>query len=227
MTPTLNRVMKAASRLWRFIAPPWPLSRHYHGLKVYFNLRDHSSYWLRSRKGLENCEPAFNLTQHFHGRIWDVGANVGLFSLRAAQYGAKVIAFDISPEALKLLKRSADANLLDIRPVPRAFSTSHFFYQPPTSSHPENAISSRTDTPAPVESITYLDAEKEFGTPHLIKMDIEGHEEAFLRDQDFKKWILDRHVIWLLEIHKPEFRSLLWTDVPMQIVDEAHVLINK
>lgn len=38
--------------------------------------------------------------------LWDVGANVGLFSLYAASYGTKVIAFEPSPLNLEILSRN-------------------------------------------------------------------------------------------------------------------------
>ena len=57
-------------------------------------------------------------------------------------------------------------------------------------------------------------------------MDIEAHEEAFLRSMEFKDWIVANKVALVIELHKAEFWDLLWKDVPTTRLSENLVLIQ-
>jgi FkbM family methyltransferase len=171
-------------------------------------------------------EPIFDVIPKPPGRIWDVGSNVGIFSLKAAQMGHAVVAFDISGKALRLLKRAADSNRFSVTAVPRAFSVETFSYRAPDSCMADNRVAA-AGTEAPERSITYLEAAESLGgTPQLIKMDIEGGEEAFLDSADFRKWLLSNRIAWVVELHRPEFVKKLWRDVPVRMLDAGHCLIN-
>jgi hypothetical protein len=62
--------------------------------------------------------------------------------------------------------------------------------------------------------MTYKEAAAQFGVPKVIKMDIEGHEEVFLKSAEFKDWLLRNKVALVMEIHRPEFWDLIWKDIP-------------
>jgi hypothetical protein len=57
-------------------------------------------------------------------------------------------------------------------------------------------------------------------------MDIEGGEGEFLRSEEFKHWIRDNRICWLLELHSQVSPDLLWDDIPRIELDTKHVLIQ-
>lgn len=215
----------ALARLWHRWAPSFPVRRTVFGFAIHYDFRDHPYYWISSRKHLETMEPIFDLLPREPCALWDVGSNVGIFSLRATQLGHRATAFDISTKALGLLARSAKANGFDIRTVPRALGTTKFSYQPPDSSNADNRLVAASG--GPVTSLTFAEAAREYGTPGLIKMDIEGGETEFLKCREFKDWIVGNRILWIVEMHTPEAWQNLWTDVPNRKLDEAHCVINE
>jgi FkbM family methyltransferase len=50
--------------------------------------------------------------------VWDIGANMGLFSFAAAALGAEVLALEAGPRLAALLRRSAQLNGLPVTVVP-------------------------------------------------------------------------------------------------------------
>ena len=114
------------------------------------------------------------------GVVWDVGANVGFYSLLAARKAAKVIAFEPLPENLAYLHRHVELNRLEerIEVCPAAASdhngTGLFSVVPGNPS--EGSL--RPYGTLPVRTVR-LDS---LGTvPDLIKIDVEGNEHEVLR----------------------------------------------
>ena len=194
------------------------------GLTMYFDFKDNAIWWASDAAKLEQDEKAWDLLKTFKGTVWDVGSNVGLFSLRAAALGHKVIAFDISGKALNLLQSSARANNLTITTVKRAFSTKSFKYDEPGSADTENAI--RESPTGRAQSITFVEAAREFPMPDFLKMDIEGGEVEFMQSAEFKKWILANQIPWVLEFHSPDFKELIWKDCNFTLLDSSHYGLN-
>jgi FkbM family methyltransferase len=213
-----------AARLWHRHAPSFKVRRRVFGLTMYFDFRDNAVWWTKDAKKLEGEDRSWEILTHFKGTVWDVGANVGIFALRAASLGHRVIAFEISKKALNLLNLSAKANKLDIITVHRAFSIRSFSYKEPDSSDTENAITESKEGKS--LSITYLEAAKEFPMPDLLKMDIEGGEKEFIQSLEFKRWILENRIPWVVESHSPEFESLLWSDCAFVRLDDNHFGLN-
>jgi hypothetical protein len=108
--------------------------------------------------------------------------------------------------------------------VNRAFSTRSFNYHEPDSSDTENAI--RESARGRGRSITYLEAAKEFPMPDLLKMDIEGAEVEFIQSSEFKRWLLENKIPWIVECHSPQFESMLWKDCAFVRIDESHFGLN-
>jgi len=189
-----------------------------------FDFRDNAVWWARSSDKIERDEKVFDFLTSFKGTIWDVGSNVGIVSLRAASLGHRVIAFDISRKALGLLEASARKNGLSITTVPRAFSTRSFSYDGPNSSDTENAI--RESDQGKERSITFLEAALQYPLPDLLKMDIEGGENEFIESDEFKQWILQNHITWIVEFHSPDFRTKLWKGCKFVQVDSGHLALN-
>jgi FkbM family methyltransferase len=212
------------ARLWHRCAPSFPFPRKVFGLTMYFDFRDNAVWWARSADRIERDEAVFDFLPSFKGTIWDVGSNVGIVSLRAASLGHRVIAFDISRKALGLLEASARANGLNITTVPRAFSTRSFRYDSPSSSDTENAI--RESAEGRERSITFLEAAAQYPLPDLLKMDIEGGEIEFIESTEFKQWILQNNVTWIVEQHSFDFNTKLWKDCKFVQVDSGHFALN-
>jgi len=63
--------------------------------------------------------------------------------------------------------------------------------------------------------MSFQEAERIFGTPKLIKMDIEGGEKDFFDSQDYKEWLIAHSIVWLVEIHFDKLKfTPEWHDVP-------------
>lgn len=125
------------SKVWHSIVPPITVSKRIAGVKTYLCLRDNVNY-LVSTRGIE-LEVKKTLAEPCKS-FWDVGSNVGIFSLIAADQGKDVIAFDISEKAIKYVRRSAEANNFNIRTRQSAFTVKKVLYQKVSSSHTENRV---------------------------------------------------------------------------------------
>jgi FkbM family methyltransferase len=212
------------ARAWHRFAPSFKVRRRVYGLTMYFDFRDNAVWWTRDAKTLEEADESWEILTRFKGTVWDVGSNVGIFALRAASLGHKVIAFDISKRALELLALSAQANGLSVVTVNRAFSIRSFRYDEPSTSDTENAI---RESPAGTgQSIAFMEAAKQFPRPDLLKMDIEGAEMDFIKSNEFKEWIVKGRIPWIVESHSPEFEMMLWTDCKFVRFDGNHFGLN-
>jgi FkbM family methyltransferase len=125
------------------------------------------------------------------GVVWDVGANVGFYSLVAARKAAKVVAFEPLPENIKYLRCHIELNRLEDRiEVCAAAAYDHdgtglFAIVPGDRS--EGSL--RSYGTLPVRMIR-LDSH---GTvPDMIKIDVEGNEYEVLRG-----------AVETLRIHRP------------------------
>lgn len=206
------------SKLWHRFMPPIPWRKEFYGNMVYFNLRD-CAYLLRlSTAYIEKTERFSKILNGTSGAVWDVGCNVGIFSMLAASKNHKVIAFDISPKAITHLLTGAAHNHVLIETVCREFSLIASRYNPPSNARPSNH-----PVPGCCHSITYLEAALRHGVPSLIKMDIEGGEFQFLNDAGFKCWIVKNKISFLVEMHGAQ---PIWTDIPHIESSPSHILYN-
>ena len=217
----------ALSRLWHRFAPSVPVRRRAFGFSIYYDLRDNPYYWASSRRHLETCEPICEVLTRSPCLVWDVGSNVGFFSMRAAQLGHSVVAFDISEKALSLLSRSARRNGFEVRTVCQAFSVEPMRYRVAAGCMADNRMLPPVGDVGDRHSIPFEEAAAKFGVPALIKMDIEGGEGFFLDSPVFKRWILDNGIQWVVEIHTPDCDRKIWNDVKTRYLDAHHVLINE
>jgi len=204
---------RAGAKLWHTLMPSFPVKRRVFGLEIYFDSRDHPFAWYSPRNMLEEAENIPQTLGQFQGLFWDAGANAGLYSLWMAARGNPVVAFDISPKAISYVLKSAARNgLKNVTGVPRAFSVEPFKYRTPQSAGAGNRLG---DASAGDEAtaITYVEAAAQFGVPVCIKMDIEGHEEVFLKSAAFKEWVIKNRIAIVMELHSPQMWELLWKDV--------------
>ena len=202
--------------LWHRFAPSITLSRKFKGLRLYFDSRDNAAALVIPARMLE-------LPKYVDGSVWDIGANIGYLTLVAAGLGRGVIAFEMSARASELLEKSRDANGLHFDIVPRGFAVEEKSYQAPDTSHPGNQIEFSDE--GSVCTITYAEAEASYGTPALIKMDIEGMEKGFFENPEFKKWIIEKQIVFVVEVHTGLLGCTpCWEDVPHVQLPSTHFL---
>ena len=219
----MGRLARVCSRLWFKCVPSFPIKRRAFGLICYFDSRDTVHYWLMSKGALES-EKIVEVLGSGSGLAWDVGCNIGIYSLLMASRGRPVVAFDLSQKAVDFVKKSAKANgFKNITAVARGLSVSPVKYSVPDTARLGNRIEGEGECRA----LTFEEAAKLYGVPSLIKMDIEGHEEVFLKSPAFKEWMLRNRIKWVLEIHDPEFKKLFWADVTVEELEPGQYLLNR
>ena len=214
------------ARWWYRHAPSFPGKRKFYNITIYYDFRDNPSFWMASRKRLESFESLVEFIPCKPCRVWDVGCNVGYFSILCAKQGHQVVGFDLSAKALRLLHRGAQANGVDVTTVAQALTSKKTFYTPPLSANVRNKIVEPKGT-FTKESITYLEAAERFGLPQLIKMDIEGSETEFFESQLFNQWLIQNHIAWIVELHHPDYMSQIQSGLRVETIDTRHVMINR
>jgi len=113
--------------------------------------------------------------------VWDIGANVGLFSFAAAQVASRVIAVEPDPWLANLLQRSTTLNGLPVTVVPAAVSdccgvtTLHVAER----SRASNSLHG-PGRPLTVASVTLDSMLEQYPAPDVLKIDVEGWEHAVL-----------------------------------------------
>ena len=118
--------------------------------------------------------------------LFDVGANAGVYTVLAcATSGCRCVAFEPSPATVRMLERNVAINNLQgsvkIRQAAVGLSLGTVWLT--TDAGPMNHIAASEATrPGTVEvPVTTLDSEcGEFGSPTMLKVDVEGYEFAVL-----------------------------------------------
>lgn len=174
--------------------------------------------WVTSIDGYEiafHCPTAGSVSSaHFLGRgepetlawirtyikpgevLWDIGANVGPFSLFAAKRGAKVYAFEPHAYTFAVLMRNVQINTLEDNIVPLWLALSDrtsletFFQRDSGAGHAMSALRAPVNVSGefvaefrqPALAITSDEAVRIFGLvkPDHIKLDVDGHEAEIL-----------------------------------------------
>ncbi|MEI9959690.1 MAG: FkbM family methyltransferase [Limisphaerales bacterium] len=109
----------------------------------------------------------------------DVGANVGAFTIMAAGVaGARVVAFEASPDTYEMLRRNIQLNGFQERvkaihaAAGRSEGTAHFSIGLGT----ENCVNLKSGDHSIAVKMTTLDKELAETPPNLLKVDVEGFE---------------------------------------------------
>jgi FkbM family methyltransferase len=114
--------------------------------------------------------------------VWDIGANVGLFSFAAAGLGAQVLAVECDPWLANLLRQSQLRNGLPVRILQAAVHDScgsselHFSVEGRAS----NSLLGSGPSIA-VQTVTLDSLLENNPGPDVLKIDVEGVESAVLR----------------------------------------------
>jgi len=213
-------------KIYHALCPRFAVTKKIYGIKFKVNLNDHLQYIFLSDNVLE--EGCYEIMHKKWGKVWDIGSNFGLYSLPAAEAGNEVYAFDLSQKVINLLNRSAIKNNLTVTTIPIPITVNKTNYLQPKNSSCVNEIKSVDDQENTThQSLTYLEVEKKYGTPNLIKMDIEGGEKEFCESADFIKWINKNKISMLIELHnnfKPDFTKIIGAKTEQ--LDLNHIFIN-
>lgn len=113
--------------------------------------------------------------------VWDIGANVGLFSFAAASLGAQVVAVEADTWLAGLLHRSALLNKLPVTVLPAAASARQTITTLYLSEQGRASNSLCGDGIAQTVIAVTLDSLLDhFPAPQVLKIDVEGMEYAVL-----------------------------------------------
>jgi FkbM family methyltransferase len=113
--------------------------------------------------------------------VWDIGANVGLFSFAAAALGAQVVAVEPDPWLASLIHRSALMNKLPVTVLPAAVSDRQGIWQLHTPDEGRSSNSLRRGSAGQTVIAVTLDSLLDyFAAPQVLKIDVEGMEVSVL-----------------------------------------------
>jgi FkbM family methyltransferase len=176
-------VRKILKRVSRGIVLKRHLPREYGRYPVLVSPESALSYW---RWDLGKVDPfLLSMVRELVRKdmtVWDIGANVGLFSFAAAALGARVLAIEADPWLADLLRRSAQLNALPVTVLPAAVSDTIGISELHISNDGRASNSLGGDGDGhPVVTITLDWLLGRFPVPDLVKIDVEGLECAALR----------------------------------------------
>jgi FkbM family methyltransferase len=205
---------KLAAKAWRALAPDIVVQRRIHDTLYTLSLRDHALWIIGGDKA-----DAESLPLPKGGHVWDLGCNIGLYSVQAAKLGCKVNAFDISLTNVLCLRDTAHNNSLPITAIHSPVTVSQTNWTPASTAHAEESLRSG----GCLSSLTYAIAALRYGLPSFIKMDIQGGEVEFLRSQVFKRWLRDNQITLYIEVHG-DAAKYVWHD--MKQIGPIHYLFT-
>jgi FkbM family methyltransferase len=167
-------------------------------------------YW---RRDISRVDP-FLLSvvrEHVHPNmtVWDIGANVGLFSFASASRGAKVIAVEADLWLATLMNRSIRLNQLPVTVLPAAVSDAQGVTQLHLSQEGKSSNSLTGTGPTQTVLTVTLDWMLDrFPAPQFLKIDVEGSEFAVLSGASR---VLEHHPVIFCEVteHRESVGQLL------------------
>ena len=113
--------------------------------------------------------------------VWDIGANVGLFSFAAASLGAQVVAVEADLWLANLMHRYASLNKLPVTVLPAAVSDREGVSKLYLSDHGKSSNSlSGSGLAQTIITVTLDWMLNYFPAPQVLKIDVEGLEYAVL-----------------------------------------------
>jgi FkbM family methyltransferase len=114
--------------------------------------------------------------------VWDIGANIGLFSFAAAATATRVVAVEADMWLANLVHRSSLMNGLPVTVLPAAVAAEGGVVELHVSSKGRASNSLNGDGPAQtVVSVTLDWMLERFPVPQVVKIDVEGMEYEALK----------------------------------------------
>jgi FkbM family methyltransferase len=158
------------------------LPREFAGAPLFVSPNSALGYW---RRDISKVDPfLLSMVRELVGpamSVWDIGANIGLFSFAAASLGANVVAVEADLWLANLMHRSALLNKLPVTVLPAAVSDSQGVSKLYLSDHGKSSNSLSGSGPAQtVVSVTLDWMLNYFPAPQVLKIDVEGLEYAVL-----------------------------------------------
>jgi len=186
-------------KVYHQLAPRFKVIRKLYGIRYELNINDHISFILSPF----DWEPDIkNIVTQKWGVVWDVGSNFGLFSILAEKAGNKVIAFDPSELAIDHLNTTKAINRCsNLITISKPLASKKVRYKKVKDASCTNVMFPFSHCVHGIDAITYKEAEAKYGTPNLIKMDIEGGEKAFLEHPGFIQWLDKKKISMIVELH--------------------------
>ena len=179
---------RRAALLRRFVPPLDLTVRVTEKLRLTVNIRTHLAFL---RPGFVAREVATARAMLAHapaeGAVYDVGANIGLYTLVfAADGGRRVISIEPSPLALPYLRGNLSANNLRNVSVHAVALSDHrgtvrFALDSITTNTSHVSAPGEPGIAVPCSDLDTLVAVENLPPPQLIKLDVEGHDEPILR----------------------------------------------
>lgn len=179
---------------YHFLMPRIRIRKRIYGLPYVINLNDHL-FFLNYKREKEVAK----ILSRKWGKVWDVGCNFGLFSILSASKDNEVVSFDLSRLALSYLQQSAALNKVSIQTVDRPLTVKPVRFSRVKDAKCTNRVTFSEN--GEEWSIPFTEAAEKYGTPDLIKMDIEGGEKSFLEHPPFLDWLTENRVSLLVELH--------------------------
>lgn len=152
---------------------------------------------------LGHYEPEFqklfyDLIPH-NGVVWDVGANVGFYSLLASRKARKVLAIEPLPENLAYLRRHVALNGLEDRIEIHALAASNYEGEGKLRLIPGNRSEARLQPWGTLSVRTSRLDHLASDLPDVIKIDVEGSEVEVL--EGMQQIVPRNHVTVLIALH--------------------------
>ncbi len=173
-----GRALPAGTQVVRILHGP------IEGARIEVDLSRDKAFWL----GVWEPELAAVLDREAHGVSWDIGANIGYFTLLLARRSNHVLAVEASPEMAARLRRNVGLNDVSVTVVEVAVAGSAGRVRFELSS--EGGMSRVAGlggvAEAPIVGNVQVDATtldgllEAYGRPDFVKIDIEGAELAAL-----------------------------------------------
>lgn len=180
------------------------------------------------------------LQQHVRSGMtfYDVGANIGFFSLMAARLvgqNGQVVSFEADPEIALRLKDNLERNdfswvRVEQKAVWAEKKTVYFARTDPATS-PDRGLGHVADCASKdtiqVEAVSLDEYSATFGPPDFVKCDVEGAEVAVFRGA--QRLLIEKRPGILCEMHSEENRRILLKefarlDYGCTQLDEQHIL---
>jgi FkbM family methyltransferase len=177
----LKRILKSVSH---GVVLKRRLPREFGKVPLFVSPESALAYW---RRDISKVDPLLlsmvRELVHPNMTVWDIGANVGLFSFAAASLGARVLAVEPDTWLANLIHRSALLNKLPVTVLPAAVSDHQGISQLYLSDDGKasNSLLGNGHTAQAVVAITLDALLEQFPAPQIVKIDVEGMEYAVLR----------------------------------------------